>query len=252
MLDESTDISIHQDLMMNIRVLKRNHVDIVEPQTYLLGKDSLYRANAKSIFSKMTCILEQKGIYVKAMLGNTDGASVMIGSKSCVVTRIKRDVPRVLATHCIAHRLALSYCSVANSIPYLEILNSIYTFFHNSHKNTATLEATQSITPGQSGKFKEVLPTRLLSFMVLLRHSIEADYHIQILYVFHFMAVVLHPLAILSKSFQTKGIGFTEFNSLLITAVQKIEKCISRFRIISGHVTSVKEHKGIQMLPLLH
>lgn len=34
----------------------------------------------------------------------TDGAAVMVGQKSGVVTRLKAEVPGVLVTHCIAHR----------------------------------------------------------------------------------------------------------------------------------------------------
>ncbi|XP_052797650.1 E3 SUMO-protein ligase KIAA1586-like [Mya arenaria] len=251
MLDESTDISIHQNLIVYIRVLECNHVDIVEPQTYFLGIDSLYRANAESIFIKLTCMLEQKGIDIVKLCGvSTDGASVMVGSKSGVVTRIKKEVPGVLATHCIAHRLALSCCSGADCIPYLvkvqEILNSIYKYFHNSPKNTAMLEAIQTITPGQSGKFKEVFHTRWLSFhgsveaCIMNFSSVVAVFleeksgkslslykpitTYKFLYVLHFMADVLQPLAILSKSFQTKDIDFAEVNPLLATAVQTIEK----------------------------
>ena len=70
---------------------------------------------------------------------STDGAAVMVGSKSGVVTRLKEYVPGVIATHCIAHRLALSCAVAAYIIPYLvkyqEVMNSVFKYFKNSGKN---------------------------------------------------------------------------------------------------------------------
>ncbi|WAR04742.1 ZN862-like protein [Mya arenaria] len=246
MLAESTDISIHQNLIVYIRVIECNHVGIVEPHTYFLGMDSLYRANAESIFSKLTCMLEQKGIDIVKFCGvSTDGASVMVGSKSGVVTRVNKEVPGVLQTHCLAHRLALSCCSGADCIPYLvkvqEILNSIYKYFHNSPKNTAMLEAIQTITQGQSGKFKWCFTLGGLFFMVLLRpcsgrfleeksgKSLSLYKPIttyKFLYVLHYMADVLQPLAIFSKSLQTNDIYFAELILCWPLLYRQLRKCL--------------------------
>ncbi|WAR23661.1 LOW QUALITY PROTEIN: hypothetical protein MAR_037330, partial [Mya arenaria] len=64
MLDESTEISIHQNLIMCIR---RYDVDIVEPHTYFFGIDLL--AYAESIYSKVTCILGQEGTDISKLCG---------------------------------------------------------------------------------------------------------------------------------------------------------------------------------------
>ena len=169
MFDESTDVSVHQNLIVYIRVLESDVLGYVEPHTYFLGIESLERANADSIFSKVVQMLDCKGIDISKLCSvSTDGASVMVGSRSGVVTKLKEEVPGVLATHCISHRLALSCCTGADSIPYLvkfqEILNSVYKYFHYSPKHMSMLEAIQSITPGQSSRFKQVFHTRWLSF----------------------------------------------------------------------------------------
>ncbi|XP_053388096.1 zinc finger protein 862-like [Mercenaria mercenaria] len=169
MFDESTDISVHQNIIMYIRVLETNVLGVVEPCTYFLGVDSLHRANAESIYMKVLDMLNKKGIELSNLCSvSTDGASVMVGSKTGVVTRLKADVPGVIATHCIAHRLALSCCSGADCIPYMvkvqEVLNSVYKYFHLSRKNMAMLEMLQKVSKVHSSKFKEVFHTRWLSF----------------------------------------------------------------------------------------
>ena len=61
MFDESTNVSIHQNI-----------------STYLFGIDSLFRANAESIFDKGIEMLEVKGISLSTLCGlSTDGAAVM-------------------------------------------------------------------------------------------------------------------------------------------------------------------------------
>ena len=61
MFDESTDISVHQNLIMYIKILEKNNIDIVEPHTYFLSIDSLYRANADAIYCNVRDTLLRKG-----------------------------------------------------------------------------------------------------------------------------------------------------------------------------------------------
>ncbi|XP_052222893.1 zinc finger protein 862-like [Dreissena polymorpha] len=231
MIDERTDISVHQKMIIYIRILEKNNVDVVLPHTYFLSINSLYRADAESIYRKVVNTLGEKGIDITKLTGiSTDGASVMVGNKSGVVNRLKADNPGLLATHCVAHRLALSCCSGADAIPFLvkvqEILNSVYKYFSLSPKNTAMLEAIQKMTPGQAGKFKEVFHTRWLSFhgsveAMIQNFSSLVSVFLQeksgkalsfykpitcykFLYVVHFLADVLQPLAVLSKSFRNR------------------------------------------------
>ena len=205
-------------------------------------------------------MLQTKGIDLSNLCGvSTDGAAVMLGHKSGVVTRLKNAVPGVLATHCIAHRLALSCCTGADSIPYLvkvkEIINIVYKYFHNSPKNMAMLESVQSLTPGQSSRFKEVFHTRWLSFegsvsalisnysslisvfleensgKALSLHKSLTCY--KFLYVVHFLCDVLKPLTILSKMYQKQDLDFTEVTPLLRSTID----CVNDLRVHkNGHM----------------
>ncbi|XP_060571778.1 E3 SUMO-protein ligase KIAA1586-like isoform X2 [Ruditapes philippinarum] len=264
MFDESTDISVHQNLIMYIRILETDHLGVVNPKTHFFCIDSLERANAESIYAKVICTLNEKGIKLSGLCGvSTDGASVMVGNKSGVVTRLKQAVPGILATHCIGHRLALSCCSGADSIPYLvkvqEILNSVYKYFHFSPKHMAMLESIQQHTKGNSLKFKEVFHTRWLSFegsvealvrnysdlvSVFLEESSGKALSLykpitsfKFLYVVNFLCDILKPLAALSKSYQKSDLDFSEVTPLLRSTVAKVESlgskkdgtCLSKF-----------------------
>ena len=80
MFDESTDISIHQNLIVYIRILETSMLGVTEPHTYFLSINSLARANAESIYLKVCNTLCKKGIRLPGLCSvSTDGASVMVG-----------------------------------------------------------------------------------------------------------------------------------------------------------------------------
>ncbi|KAJ8299943.1 hypothetical protein KUTeg_021462 [Tegillarca granosa] len=134
MIDESSDISVQPIWLYLDEELGR-----VEPKTSFLSIRQLSLANADCIVAELLKALGRKGLQVKDMVGiSTDGASVMVGCKTGVVTQLKSLNSSILSTHCIAHRLALSCGGAADRVPYLvqfqEDLNSIYKYFHNSPK----------------------------------------------------------------------------------------------------------------------
>jgi hypothetical protein len=250
MFDESTDISVQQNLIVYIRYLDCDIAENVESKTCYYSIASLHRANADAIYTKILHLLSEKGLDLANLCGVcTDGAAVMVGSKSGVVTRLKKDVPGLLTSHCIAHRLALSCSSGADCIPYLvkfqEILNSIYKYFHLSPKNMSTLSAIQSVLQKHSFRFQEVFHTRWLSFegavgalvknyssllscfleensaKALSLYKPVATY--KFLYVAHFLSDVLEPLAILSKMYQKKDLNYGEVEPLLTSTVHTLE-----------------------------
>lgn len=250
MFDESTDISVQQNLILYIRYLDYNVTGGCSSETNFLSIIGLQRANAHAIYDKVLDILRAKGLDLSNLSGLcTDGAAVMVGSKSGVVTCLKQAVPGVLATHCIAHRLALSCSSGADSIPYLlkfqETLNSIYKFFNNSPKNMSTLSAIQSVLNSHSTRFQEVFHTRWLSFegavaalvcnyssllsvfleeksaRSLSLHKPVSTY--KFLYVAHFLSDALKPLAILSKMYQTKDLNYADVEPQLTSTISSLE-----------------------------
>lgn len=74
----------------------------------------------------------------------SDGAAVMTGKKSGVVTRLKGDRHYILAIHCFPHRLELAFRDAAKKVPLHSrietFLLQIYVFYHNSPLNRANLK----------------------------------------------------------------------------------------------------------------
>ncbi|XP_045211119.2 zinc finger protein 862-like [Mercenaria mercenaria] len=197
----------------------------------------------------------------------------MVGNKSGVVTRLKAVVPGVLATHCIAHRLALSCCNGADTIPYLvkvqEILNSVYKYFHLSPKHMVMLEAIQHHSQGKCLKFKEVFHTRWLSFegsvdamvrnygdlvSVFLEESSGKALSLykpitsyKFLYVVHFLCDLLKPLAALSKTFQKSDLDFSEVMPMLHSTIDRVEHLGSKKdgTYLSGFISQVPDEPQV-------
>ena len=81
MVDESTDISVSQNLIVYIRILEKDAFRRVNPLTYFLGITQLDRANADTIYSALLKMLSTKGIDIMLLRRiSTDGATVMVGN----------------------------------------------------------------------------------------------------------------------------------------------------------------------------
>ena len=146
MFGESIDVSVSQNWVMYIRYLSVDKVSArVEPVTSFFAVRALYRAKAKSITHEVLDTLSDKQVPLdKLTCVVTEGAALMTGKKSGVV-RLKGMQPDNIATHCLAHQLALSCGGTADKIPYFVkfegLLNNIFKFFRNSRKNTTSLKA---------------------------------------------------------------------------------------------------------------
>jgi hypothetical protein len=95
MLDESTDVSVHQNCVVYVRYLA-SIGGKVQQVTQFHGIRQLSLANAESIHSELISLIESFGFDLDNLAGvSTDGASVMVGCKNGVVTRL-RQVTKVL------------------------------------------------------------------------------------------------------------------------------------------------------------
>jgi hypothetical protein len=253
MLDESTDISVDQNLLVYIRHLDQR-LGKFEPKSCLLSVRKLREgATAEKIANEVYASLDENDLDVERMCGvATDGAAVMVGRHSGVVTRLKERVPGLLASHCIAHRLALASGGAADTVPYLlkyqEFVNAIYKYFDNSPKNMARLDNIHKVLDEskKTTRFKQVFHTRWLSFegsvktvcdnygelLSVLSEDKGAKAQgllkgistYKFLHVSFFLADVLKDLSILCKAFQSETVDFTLVNPLLESTVTKIEE----------------------------
>ena len=164
LFDESTDISVCQNLIVYIRAVIDGRV-----QTHFLTLSNLDGCTAEAIYERPTSIVENKGLdrYCLIALG-TDGASTMVGKRSGVTTRFKNVNPFILSTHCASHRLALASSDAAKSLPFLvkyqEHTNAIYKYFHYSPKHQRKLEVIPKTLGESQLRYKQVFATRWLSF----------------------------------------------------------------------------------------
>jgi len=65
MIDESTDISVKQNLVTYVRLLETDEFGMALPHTYFLGVAELQRANAESIYENVVNLLGRKGIDIQ-------------------------------------------------------------------------------------------------------------------------------------------------------------------------------------------
>lgn len=71
------------------------------------------------------------------------------GAKKGVASRLKEQVPDLVAIHCVAHRLNLAVSQAAKSVKYLEkferYLKNLFWFYQNSPKRSSSLKAIQNL-----------------------------------------------------------------------------------------------------------
>ena len=159
----------------------------------------------------------------------------MVGCKSGVVTRLRQVTKDLLATHCIAHRLALGTGAAADQIRYL------VKFQDNMYR----LEAIQTVLAASQTRLQQVFHTRWLSFegsveAVVDKYPAVVNVFLEdkstkplamrkpittfkCLYVAHYLADVLKQLSVLCKAYQRSDIDFTEVKPLLLSTVEVLE-----------------------------
>ncbi|XP_067825461.1 uncharacterized protein C17orf113-like [Heptranchias perlo] len=254
LIDESEDCFAEPCLFLYLRIIE--HIGGgYEPKTYFLAVKKLQEeVTADKMTAELADVLKGKDLDMKKMCGFAiDGAAVTAECKNGVVTQLKAQAPGLLSIHCIAHRLALSSVSAADTLPYLvkyqQILDSIYKHFVDLPKNRDGLEAMQKIlrdTHKQSSPFKDIFPSRWLT----VRASVEAVIRnfgnlvsvlhnsrsaraaglaktmctYKFLHCSHFLADILHQLYILCKSYQTSDVDFSIVHPLLKSTVTTINK----------------------------
>ncbi|XP_069122279.1 uncharacterized protein [Argopecten irradians] len=77
MIDESTDISVHQNLLVYIRILEENSGRWI-PKSYFLAVRQMSQANADAITGEVLQVLREKGLDTSKFVGMaTDGAAHM-------------------------------------------------------------------------------------------------------------------------------------------------------------------------------
>ncbi|XP_068177895.1 zinc finger protein 862-like isoform X2 [Antennarius striatus] len=162
--DEATDGSNKTVLRVYIRYVGPD----ARPRVRFLGVREMRATTSDAITAALQQFLEAKGLNKDNMVGlATDGASVMTGVKVDLTTQFKKEVPFLVANHCMAHRLQQAAEKAATRVPliskYIGTLNCFARVVQFSAKFTRTLEVSRRIHSGQTKKIKEAFLTRVLS-----------------------------------------------------------------------------------------
>ncbi|XP_067122016.1 E3 SUMO-protein ligase KIAA1586-like, partial [Centruroides vittatus] len=146
-IDEASTVS-HKSVL--IIYLKSEVMDFEDSITIFIDLIELEETTSENVFKTLMTVLEKHGFdeqYLKENLIGfcSDGASVMLGKKSGVATRIEQKFPGICIWHCLAHRIQLSLDDVIKDIKavnhFKHFLDKLYVYYHTSNKHQRELNA---------------------------------------------------------------------------------------------------------------
>ena len=167
-IDEATDNAMEQGLILYIKFVENG----VAVTTFYALLD-LDAQDAESIYKAVVTELaasfggDQEEMFKHLLLMATDGCSSMMGSKSGVTTRIKKMQLRLMAVHCVAHRLGLAARDAAEFVEDIADLSQkvqmISGFFSHSVKRRNGLGEAQDAMGMRLQNIVRDIVTRWLS-----------------------------------------------------------------------------------------
>ncbi|XP_055512858.1 zinc finger protein 862-like [Leucoraja erinacea] len=251
LVDQSEDCLAEPCLFLYLRITEQV-AGGYEPKTYLLAVKEVggeEGVTADRITGALREVLEEKDLDVKLLCGLAiDGTAVSAECRSRVVAELRVQSPGLLSVHCVAHRLALSCVSAADTVPYLvkyqHLLDWLYTLLARSSQGWDGLDAVRKVLGGRD---TDILPCRWLTvadsveaiirnfgtLIPLLRDGRSARSAMlakamctyKFLHCSHFLADVLHQMSILGKSYQSQDdVDFSIVHPLLKSTVTTIDK----------------------------
>jgi len=151
--DESTDITVKQQLSHYVRYTSQGKVNV-----RFLKLLFLQSATTDAIASSIVGFLHSVIIELcHLVMFTSDGANVMLGSHNGVHVKLHAHSPALLEYHCVAHREALAVSQAYETLAYLKkvegILKGLYSHFAHS---TICLEGLKGIFAVLKMKFIKV------------------------------------------------------------------------------------------------
>ena len=168
MADETTDIGVTKELILYARYIVPTATPEHCVRSIFLRVCELSDGKADTITTSILELLTKLDISINRVMGfGSDGASVMVGRRAGVATRLKERNPQMVAIHCVAHRLALAVAQAGDGVPYIKkfkiLLHNLFSFYDNSPVRTAGLRAIQEILDNPSLKLKQAKDHQWLS-----------------------------------------------------------------------------------------
>nr|KAG5687561.1 hypothetical protein BaRGS_022865 [Batillaria attramentaria] len=173
MLDESLDVAVNKKLVIFCRISCHGEAKI-EFAANVTARDG----KAATIMAAILSFLRTNGIGLDKVSGvGTDGANVMVGRQNCVGVQLQRMNGRIVATWCVAHRLALVAHWAAKTIDYLQTIQAtliaVYKFFQYSATRYLKIRELSQVMRAKVKRFKKPTQVRWLSLQdsILALHS---------------------------------------------------------------------------------
>ena len=164
--DESTESANKSVLIVCIRFVADGSY---MAETHFLAARELQCTDANSIFRTLFSILEENELNLSNMVGlAADGAAVMQGCRTGVVTQVKEVQPHLISHHCFSHKLQLLSKKSAELVHAInKLIGTVNTFAKTlkfGPKLCRALDNSQELSESMSRKIKQVSFTCWLSF----------------------------------------------------------------------------------------
>ncbi|KAH7421532.1 hypothetical protein KP509_13G062500 [Ceratopteris richardii] len=204
-------------------------------------------ANAKCIYDAISAFINENMLDIRKLIAiATNGASVMIGHKTGVLSRFQESMPHIMGVHCIAHRQALAakdgFATHPNIFAFVDkVANKVYSWLGKSSKRHEELwkimheydmldtRALQihSVRWLSRGQVMERLVNIMSAILHQWEHSEKKWYKsitiFAVQFMIHFLVDVLNELNKLNMEFQWHDMDVTIISALLDLTIEKLK-----------------------------
>ena len=138
-IDGATDSARVEQELIYVHYCKQGVI-----KTKFLAIESVEKADAVVSGFQKSADIDEPTLYNKLVAFASDGATVMTGHKSGLVTRLRDHQPHLVGIHCVNHKLELSYKDIfKNQQTFKDIeqlLLDLYLFYEHSPLNRSNLQ----------------------------------------------------------------------------------------------------------------
>lgn len=221
-MDGSTDKSGSEQESMYLRTCNNGQIN-----TYFLTIGTPKSTSSEDLHTFVKAKFKTTGLekHKEKFVGiGSDGANNMIGVKTGLTTRLKKDFKEMVSVHCHAHRLELAFKDAIKGLKVYDrvitLLLGLYYMYHRNGKSKNGLIAAMEVCDIKNAQFpKRIGGTRWLPH---LKRAIVA-------FVKSYRAFVYHLGTVSHQNAKAGGLGrmATDFQTIAcILLLQVIYSCI--------------------------
>ncbi|XP_068712309.1 zinc finger protein 862-like [Montipora foliosa] len=254
--DDVTDISVKEQFVCFAQFFDSEcgvlHTDFLFVQNVLKDSDS---ANAETLFTLLTNKMAELNMEINKVSSLvSDGASVMLGSKTGLAARLKEVNSTIISIHCICHKLALACVDTAKDVEYIQavedLLGQLWKYLENSPKRMAIyLKVQQEVKSFDlskksrkviTKKLKKACQTRWLS----LDHAVEGitDDLEALMRTLRILESDATACGLLKKIHRPKFVGCVYILKHILPVLSQLSKTFQRGCVNFSHISPAINH----------